>query len=194
MRYLLILLAMGTMAGQTVINGSRSITGAWDASGAATTKPAKTLTSLPGTCGAGETVFKTDATAGRNLYLCTATDTWTRMAPESGVKGITVFDPVTGDAGRVQIMFPSAVTITRVACSVKAATSATIQLDERAAATPDTAGTSVLTSSLVCDTNQEVTTSFANAGIAAQVPVALVISAVSGTPDTLRIFIEYLVD
>ena len=91
-------------------------------------------------------------------------------------------------------MFPLAVTITRVACSVKAATSATIQLDERAAATPDTAGTNVLTASLVCDTNQEATTSFANASIAAQVPVALLISAVSGTPDTLRVYVEYTVD
>jgi hypothetical protein len=107
---------------------------------------------------------------------------------------MTVFDPVTGDSGRVQFVIPTAATITRVWCSVKAATSVTINLDERVEATPDTAGTSVLTSNLVCDTNAEVTTTFTNAGIAARAPVALTISAVSGTPDTLRVFVEYTID
>ena len=151
-------------------------------------------TSLPGTCAVGDQYNKPYATAGRNIYLCTATNTWTVAGKTPLVKAVTVFDPVTDDSGRVQFMFDEAVTITRVACSVKAATSATINLDERAAATPDTAGTSVLTSDLVCDTNQEVSTTFTNASIAARVPVALLISAVSGTPDTLRVFISYTVD
>jgi hypothetical protein len=43
--------------------------------------PARTGTigSLPGTCGAGEQYFATDAPPGANLYFCTATDTWTSM-------------------------------------------------------------------------------------------------------------------
>lgn len=165
---------------------------AFDISGKTSTKPLKLGTALPGTCGLGEAFYKTDATPGEGLYFCTSSNTWTQgRGAFTGLKSITLFDPVTGDSGRIQIMFPVAVTITRVACSVKAATSVTIQLDERVAATPDTAGTDVLTGSLACDTNQEVTTSFANAGIAAQVPVALTISAVSGTPDTLRVHIEY---
>jgi hypothetical protein len=110
------------------------------------------------------------------------------------IKSLTLFDPVTGDSGRIQVYFPTAVTITRVACSVKAATSATINLEERAEATPDTAGTAVLTSNLACDTNSEVSTTFTNAGIAARVPLALTITAVSGTPDTLRVHIEYTID
>jgi hypothetical protein len=110
------------------------------------------------------------------------------------IKSLTLFDPVTGDSGRIQVYFPAAVTITRVACSVKAATSATINLEERAEATPDTAGTAVLTSNLACDTNSEVSTTFSNAGIAARVPLALTITAVSGTPDTLRVHIEYTID
>jgi hypothetical protein len=113
---------------------------------------------------------------------------------KTGIKSMTVFDPVTGDSGRVQFMFPNAVTITSISCSVKAATSATINLDERAFATPDTTGTSVLTSNLACDTDGATSTTFSNAGIAANVPVALLITAVSGTPDTLRVYVTYTID
>ena len=196
MKHLLLILALASVAwGQTTINGDRVITGAWDASGATASKPMPAGTSVPATCAVGDHYFKTDATAGRNLYACTATNTMTQMSGvRQQIKSITLFDPVTGDSGRVQIMFDEAVTITRVACSVKAATSVTVNLDERAAATPDTAGTDVLSAGLACDTNEEVTTSFANAGIAARVPVALTISAVSGTPDTLRVHVSYIVN
>lgn len=37
-------------------------------------------TSLPSACGTGTLFFKTDATAGLNIYLCTATNTWTQQA------------------------------------------------------------------------------------------------------------------
>jgi len=48
-----------------------------DFSGAASTKPSKTGTVLPGTCSVGETFLKTDAPAGQNLYACTASNVWT---------------------------------------------------------------------------------------------------------------------
>lgn len=189
-----IVLTACMVQGQTVINGNRAITGAWDAGAAASTKPAKSGTTLPATCSAGEQFFKTDAGAGKNLYLCTSTNTWTRAGQMSGLKSLTVFDPATGDSDRVQVMFDEPVTITRVACSVKGGTSATIQLDERTAAAPDTAGTAVLLAPLVCDTDQESTVSFLNSSIAARAPLALLVSAVSGTPNTLRVFISYTVD
>lgn len=88
--------------------------------------------------------------------------------------------------------FADAVTIVGVSCSVKAATSVTINLDERAVATPDTTGVTVLTAALACDTDSASTTSFANAGIAAGVPVALLLTAVSGTPNTLRVHVTYV--
>ncbi len=180
--------------GQTVINGNRIITGSWDASDAGSTKPVKTGTTLPATCSTSEVFFKSDATAGKNLYACTAANTWTQVAEHKGTKSLTLFDPVASDSGRIQIMFPAAVTITRIACSVKAANTVSINLDERATATPDMSGTAVMGSALDCDTDQAVSTSFSNAGIAARVPLALTISAVSGTPDTLRVYIEYSVD
>lgn len=105
-------------------------------------------------------------------------------------KDITIFDPVTGDSGRVQFRLPFAGTITSVACAVKAATSATINFDVRAIATPDTGGTAVLTSGLACDVDSAVSTTFSSTAVAADVPVALTISVVSGTPDTLRVTIK----
>lgn len=52
-------------------------TGSFDLSGSAATKSMKAGTSLPGTCAVGELFYKTDATAGQNVYGCTATNTWT---------------------------------------------------------------------------------------------------------------------
>lgn len=70
-----------TIGDDQTISGDKTFTGAVDASGATSTKPIKSGTSLPATCAANEVFFKTDATAGQNLYFCTAADTWTQMSP-----------------------------------------------------------------------------------------------------------------
>src|SRR5579871_4655605 len=69
------------LAGQTVVNGGRTQIGPWDASNATSTIPAKrgTIAQLPSTCTTGGEYFATDATAGQNKYLCTATNTWTQQ-------------------------------------------------------------------------------------------------------------------
>jgi len=46
---------------------------------------AATFTTLPATCTVGETAFKSDATAGQNLYGCTASNTWTQQAGSAGI-------------------------------------------------------------------------------------------------------------
>src|ERR1700716_2609245 len=51
-----------------------------DFTGASTTKPFKSGTTLPATCAIGETFFKTNAPAGSNFYACTAQNTWTLQA------------------------------------------------------------------------------------------------------------------
>ncbi len=48
-----------------------------DFSGATMTKPFKSGTALPATCGLGEAFFKSNAPAGSNWYACTATNSWT---------------------------------------------------------------------------------------------------------------------
>ena len=54
-----------------------------------TTKPVKSGTTLPAACGVGEIFFKTDDPAGRNLYGCTATNTWTNISGMQGPTGPT---------------------------------------------------------------------------------------------------------
>ena len=78
----ILLLGSGTLLmGQTVVNGGRTQIGPWDASGATYTIPAKrgTTAQLPATCTQGAEYFATDATPGQNIYLCTATNTWTQQ-------------------------------------------------------------------------------------------------------------------
>jgi len=104
-------------------------------------------------------------------------------------KDINIFAPATGDTNKVQIYWPAAATLGEVECSIDAGTSVTIQLDERAIATPNTAGVNSLTASLVCDTDSQSTTSFSDAGIASQVPHNLQITGVVGTVGVVRIHI-----
>ena len=62
-----------------------------DFSSSSHTLPAvKGLTAAkPATCGVGELYFATDATAGQNLFMCTASNTWTQQL-NSGASGATV--------------------------------------------------------------------------------------------------------
>ena len=64
-----------------------------DFSLAARTRPSKTGTLVPAVCTIGETFLKTDAVAGKNLYVCTAVNAWT-------VQGAEVPDAA-GRAGQV---------------------------------------------------------------------------------------------
>lgn len=63
--------------------GTNSFTGSNSFSAATRTAPNKVGTSLPATCTVGDTYFKSDSTAGQNLHLCTATNTWTQVTTES---------------------------------------------------------------------------------------------------------------
>lgn len=63
---------------QTVID-LRTQSKSADFSSAITTRPFKTGAALPAACQVGESFFKTDATAGENLYGCTAPDVWTKL-------------------------------------------------------------------------------------------------------------------
>jgi hypothetical protein len=78
-------------AAQQIINGSRTLLGNWDASGAATTKPAKTGTVAPATCGVGEVFFNSSASPGANLYLCAAANSWTQVLGTGGGTGAANF-------------------------------------------------------------------------------------------------------
>jgi len=118
------------------------------------------------------------------------------------IRSVTLLDPVAGDSGRVQLMFPTAVTITRVTCNTLTATStATVNFEERGETTPGTTGTAVLSADLVADTNMQTScasgcdvNTITNAGIAARVPLAFTISAVANAPAEVTCHIDGTVD
>ncbi len=64
-----------------------SIADAFDISGKTSTAPIKKGTALPGTCSIGQFFFDTDATAGSNLFACTASNTWTLQGGGGGSIG-----------------------------------------------------------------------------------------------------------
>ena len=104
-------------------------------------------------------------------------------------KSINILNPTTGESNKIAFEYPLPATITEVSCSVDTGT-VTIQFDERVRSTPNTAGTNVLTSSLICDTDTESSNTFSNAVIAGDVPVNLQITATSGSPTIVRIHVE----
>ena len=79
-QFCMLALGIESLLGQTTINGSRVMMGAWNASGATHTLPSKTgpTALLPSTCTPGEEYFATDAAAGQNKYYCATTNTWTQ--------------------------------------------------------------------------------------------------------------------
>ena len=127
-----------------------------------------------------------------------ADDTITRAdiadASQTEMKSFAIETPTVDDDGLVHIKFASAVTITRITCSTDVG-SIGIQFDERAEATPNTGGTDVLSSILVCDTNNEASTGFGNAGIAADAILNLDIdTAPEGTAGVARFHIDFTTD
>jgi len=76
----------------TVVQTNQSNTftaGTQDFSGSGHTLPAKkgVTASMPSTCTVGEEYFATDATAGQNMYYCTAANSWTQQVAGTGGSG-----------------------------------------------------------------------------------------------------------
>lgn len=100
-------------------------------------------------------------------------------------------NPVTGHSDVCQLKFPYAATVVRISCATDVATStADIEFEERAEATPDTAGTEVMGADLQCDTDGAVDTTFDNASIAANDLMSLKITAVANAPTKLRVYVS----
>ncbi|MGH9591574.1 MAG: hypothetical protein ACRD5L_00675 [Bryobacteraceae bacterium] len=77
-----------------------------DFASATSTRPLQTGTELPATCAVGQMFFKSDASAGQNLYACTATNTWTVEAG-AGSSGLS-HCPVQRTQATVLTIFPNA--------------------------------------------------------------------------------------
>src|SRR5579862_7565756 len=70
-------LAGGALYGQLTQLDLRMQSRDVDFSGSSATKPFKSGTGLPSTCGQGEMYYRLDASAGMNVYGCTASNSWT---------------------------------------------------------------------------------------------------------------------
>ena len=100
MRFALFFIASAIALGQPKSISNVSTTAPVDFGSALTTKPVKVGTSAPGTCSVGELFFDSDATAGVNLFGCTATNTWTQLGGSGGsVTQHAWFSLVAADAG-----------------------------------------------------------------------------------------------
>jgi len=135
----------------------------------------------------------TNLAAGRSLTLSgdsveadAELFTWTKNISITAASGV-----ITATTSAAQFGLPSAATITWVGCSTDVG-GATIQLDERAYATPTSAGTDVLTAVLNCITTSASTTAFSNAGIsdALTSTINLDIDLASTTVTRLRITVK----
>jgi hypothetical protein len=133
----------------------------------------------------------TGAITGLNIYNVTSTRGNLGIATSSYTMVMSATSTV---ANKFGVKKPFAYTISKVSCWVDAATSETIQLQERAEGTPNTAGTDVLTSVLACGTTTASTTAFANAPIAANAWLTASSTAFSGTPNFITISVDFTYD
>jgi hypothetical protein len=126
----LLLLTAGCAGGQTLVSlrtQSKDVDFSW----AASTKPFQIGTVLPGTCSLGQMFFKSDATAGQNIYGCVAANMWTHQLTSVDTSSLNTLFPQLGAsntfvAGSKQTFTPSATTeAMRLVCgSVPSAMSA----------------------------------------------------------------------
>lgn len=99
-------------------------------------------------------------------------------------------NPVTGHSDVCQLKWPYAFTVTRIHCNTTTATSTMdIEFEERAEATPNTAGTEVMGADLQCTTTGATDTTFSNASIAANDLMSLKITAVANAPTVGRVYV-----
>lgn len=83
------------------------------------------------------------------------------------------------------------ITITEVAAYTNTGT-VTFNFEERGETTPNTAGTDVMTSDLVADTDQQETGTFSNAGIARDAWLILNVTSITGDPTIFGVTIRYV--
>ncbi len=151
----------------------------------------------PGASGTAVNAAQMPALTGDITTSAGAVATALATKHKTFTKSFILFDPVAGDSGRILWEEAVAMTVTRVYCNVIGATSIAINLYKQSEASPEggTGGTKVVTSDLTCTTGAIVnTTTFSSATVAAHTPVALTLGTPSGTPNTLRVFVDYTKD
>lgn len=85
-------------------SGNAVFSARFDASGSTHSLPALTglTASKPATCSVGEEYFASDATAGQNMFYCTASNTWTQQLNSGG--GSSAFNSITSGTNTTAAM------------------------------------------------------------------------------------------
>ena len=96
---------------------------------------------------------------------------------------------IAGD--NVIFKIPNNITITEVSAFTNSGT-VTFNVEERGETTPNTAGTDVMTSDLVADTDQQETSTFSNSGIARDAYLAISVTSITGDPTLFGVHIRYI--
>lgn len=100
--------------------------------------------------------------------------------------------PTPADSGKWSAIYASAVTVTEVYCYTDSGGTVSLNFQVRNKTSPNTAGPSVLASSVVCNSNGASSTSFSHPAIAPeQLLVAMVMDS-SGTPAVIRAVVSDL--
>lgn len=146
---------------------------------------------------AGEWVLLSESTTAGDYLTLTGEDI--DLDSEIYTDNIFTFNlesPVTDDDGDFgHPGLANTWTVTKVTCNTDTGT-ATINIEERAGTTPNTAGTDILSADLVCDADGQTScasgcdvNTITNAGLDANDALALMISAVASSPTKLRVTI-----
>ena len=113
------------------------------------------------------------------------------QATVSGIHNISSFAleaPTAADAGKLQLKWPRDVEIVRVSCATDAGT-VPVNFDIRSESLPNSMGTSVLSSPLVCIASTAVLTTFLNNFVPANTPVSFDPGTPSGA-GLVRVYVE----
>lgn len=140
--------------------------------------------------GSGDFVVDSSGNVEAPDYTITGITNSVKTQLETKVFSFVLDSPTALDSIPLGVMSLLGATILAVEAFTDAGT-ATFQLEERAAATPTVAGTDIMTSELVAATTPASATVFDNDGIAAENKLQLEISAVTGSPTKLNVFIKY---
>jgi hypothetical protein len=92
---------IGTGRAQTLVD-LRTQSKSVDFSGAGSTKPMQTGSSLPATCAIGQFFFLTTAAAGSNVYACSAANTWTVEGNSLSVNANTTNEVLSSNGTTIQ--------------------------------------------------------------------------------------------
>lgn len=114
------------------------------------------------------------------------------ILPDTLTYSVTLIDTVKAADVVPILKLAKPITVVEIAAHTNTGT-ATFNIEKRAEATPNTAGTDIMTSDLVADSDQQETTTFSSANASPDQWLVLAMSAVASGAQRLNVTIKYLV-